>query len=51
MINNSKRKVKEDKVQYNETAEELFTLNIGCPHCRKTISISVAKLEMEELSK
>ena len=48
MIDKSKRKVKEDKVQYNETAEEVFTLNIGCPHCKKTISISLAKLELEK---
>ena len=50
MIDNSKRKVEESKVSYNETAEEVFTLNIGCPHCKKTISISLAKLNLENIS-
>ena len=48
MIDNSKRNVKESKVQYEETAEEVFTLNIGCPHCKKTLSLSLAKLELGE---
>jgi len=48
MIDKNKREVKEPKVTYNETAEEVFTLNIGCPHCKKTISISLAKLELEQ---
>ena len=48
MIDRSKRKVKEDKITYNETAEEVFTLNIGCPHCGKTISLSLAKLELKK---
>ena len=48
MIDKSKRNVKETKTQYNEYAEELFTLNIGCPHCKKTLSLSLAKLELEQ---
>ena len=48
MIDKSKREVKEDKVSYDETAEEIFTLNIGCPHCHKPISLSLAKLELIE---
>jgi dihydroorotate dehydrogenase len=44
---NNKRKVKDININYNEFAEEVFTLNIGCPHCKKTISISLAKLELE----
>ena len=47
MINESKRKVEETKVSYHETAEEVFTLNIGCPHCKKTISLSLAKLDIK----
>ena len=48
MIDNSKRDVKEDKISYKEIAEEVFTLNIGCPHCKKTISLSLAKLELNK---
>ena len=48
MIDKSKRKVKESKISYTETAEEVFTLNIGCPHCKKTISLSLAKLNLEK---
>ena len=47
-IDESKREVKESKVNYYETAEEVFTLNIGCPHCKKTISLSLAKLELNK---
>lgn len=48
MIDKSKREVEDIKnVNYHETAEELFTLNIGCPHCKKTLSLSLAKLELE----
>lgn len=50
-IDNTKRKVKEDKISYVENAEEVFTLNIGCPHCKKTISISLAKLELDKNDK
>jgi len=49
VIDNSKRKVDEGKVSYNEMAEEVFTLNIGCPHCKKTISLTLAKLNLEEI--
>ena len=51
MIDRTKREVKEDKISYEETAEEVFTLNIGYPHCKKTISISLAKLELESSQK
>ena len=50
MLDELKRKVEDIKgVSYEEKAEEVFTLNIGCPHCKKTISLSLAKLEIEEL--
>lgn len=49
MIDKSKRKVKEIKINYSEIAEEVFTLNIGCPHCKKTLSFSLAKLELDVL--
>jgi len=49
MIDKSKRKVDDLKSSYHETAEEVFTLNIGCPHCKKTISLSLAKLNLEEV--
>lgn len=51
MINEEKRNVKETKVSYRELAEEVFTLNIGCPHCKKPISLSLAKLELLEEGK
>ena len=49
MINPSRRKVDDLKnVKYEETAEEVFTLNIKCPHCKNSLSISLAKLELGE---
>lgn len=51
MIDESKRLVEESKVSYHESAEEVFTLNIGCPHCKKTLSISLAKLELTQTIK
>jgi len=42
--------VNESKIGYEETAEEVFTINLGCPHCKKTISISLAKLELLQLN-
>ncbi len=47
MMDESKRLVEESKVSYHESVEELFTLNIGCPHCKKTLSLSLAKLNLE----
>ena len=47
MINEVERKVDESKTSYHETAEEVFTLNIGCPHCKKSLSLSLAKLNLE----
>jgi len=47
MIDESKRKVGEEKVSYDEIAEEVFTLNIKCPHCKKALSLSLAKLSLE----
>jgi len=46
MIDESKRKVDELKVSYDETAEEVFTINIRCPHCKKAFSLSLAKLTL-----
>lgn len=51
MNDTSKRKVKETKVQYEEIAEECFTLNIPCPHCKNTLSISLSKLNLESVLK
>ena len=49
MINKRNTKVNDIKeIEYNETAEEVFTLNIGCPHCKNTISLSLAKLELNK---
>ncbi|MBU1121966.1 MAG: hypothetical protein KKF54_04640 [Candidatus Omnitrophica bacterium] len=50
VIDKAKRKVNESKIGYEETAEEVFTINLGCPHCKKTISISLAKLELLQLN-
>lgn len=48
MINNRKTEVNDLKeVSYQENAEELFTLNIGCPHCKKPLSLSLAKLVLK----
>ena len=47
MINESKRKVKEEKISYEEIAEEIFTLNIKCPHCNKSLSLSMTKLDLK----
>ena len=50
MIDKRKTKVHDlQKVEYDEYAEEVFTLNIGCPHCKKTLSLSLAKLELEKV--
>ncbi len=51
MIDKRKTKVDEPKISYNEFAEELFTLNIGCPHCKKTLSLSLDKLSLEGVEK
>lgn len=51
MIDKSKRQVRETKINYEEFADEVFTLNIGCPHCNKTISISLCKLELKQKEK
>jgi len=49
MISKDKRNVNDLKnISYQEEAEEVFTLNIGCPHCKKTISLSLAKLDLKE---
>lgn len=50
MIDESKRKVDETKTSYHETAEEIFTLNIRCPHCKKSLSLSLAKLDLVEIA-
>lgn len=50
MIDESKRKVDEEKVSYNESAEELFTHNFRCPHCKGTLSLSLAKLYLEKIA-
>ena len=49
VVDGRKTKVDDIKSSYHETAEEVFTLNIGCPHCKKTISLSLAKLNMEKI--
>lgn len=52
MIDESKRKVNDLKgISYYESAKEVFTLNLGCPHCGNTISISLAGLKLEEMKK
>ncbi len=49
MQNKNRVKVKEDKVEYDEFAEELFTHNFRCPHCNKSLSLSLSKLRLENL--
>ena len=49
-IDKSKRKVDDLKgISYHETADEVFTLNIGCPHCKGVISLSLAGLKLEKI--
>jgi hypothetical protein len=49
MIKENRREVRDLKnITYEEIAEEVFTLNIKCPHCKKVLSLTLAKLELQE---
>jgi len=43
------RQVNDVRSEYDEYADEIFTLNIGCPHCGKSLSLSLAKLELSKI--
>lgn len=48
-MTDEERRVHDVKSEYDEFAEEVFTLNIGCPHCKKPISLSLAKLDLSKV--
>lgn len=46
---NLKRTERGQQALFHEDIEEAFTINFGCPHCNKTLNISLAKMDLRRI--